>query len=475
MSNPLKFVKRTWQVVATACSPLRQESAPVLSLTALEDRILYDASPLAGLVTDADKSINAIEDIDGLIHEFFVDDTAGHDVSSDSQLAADDMSDQQSFEPTRQLLVIDESIDDIEALFTDILQNSHSQTTFDIVRINDDSSGIEQISEALSSGAKYDAVHIVSHGSEASLQLGSLELNRDNIGDHTTELSGWASALTVDADILLYGCDVAGSVDGEFFVDQLSSITGADVAASDNLTGNAGLGGDWLLEYTTGDVQTEVAIGYVAQSDWNHTLATITVTTTVDENDGNTSSVTALRSDSGGSGISLREAIAAANSTAGDDVIVLEGETYELSLGGSLDTFTNVEIRGVSDGLTIIDGLNNGDRVFDHEGQTLMLSRLTVTGGAANDGDGGGGILVRGGATAVLDQVIVDGNTGTSGGGLRSSGDLTVTNSTFSNNTGFLSSGGIHLSGSSSSFRFGHNQRQHFCCWRWSVCHAWLK
>ena len=447
MSNPIKFVLRTWQVVAKACSPLRDESAPALSLTALEDRILYDASPLAGLVTDVDKSINAIEDIDGLIHDFFVDDASGHDVSFDAHLSADDMSDQQSFEPARELLVIDESVDDIEALFSDILLNSHSQTTFDIVRINDDSSGIEQISEALNSGEKYDAVHIVSHGSEAALQLGSLNLSADNIGDHTVELSGWASGLTLDADILLYGCDVAGSADGEFFVEQLSSLTGADVAASDDLTGNALLGGDWEFEFSAGTVEAEVAFSKGMQSAYLSTFATAFVDVLEDVVNGDTSSIDALNANDGGDGISLREAVIAANNTFDEpDIIRLRSGVHELTMQGNGDAAEDatlgdlqvkglVEIIGAADGKTVIDANGLNDRVFHVTGQDNTFRNFKIQGGEASDTDGGGGILAAGGSTVNIDSVVFFDNTATVGGGLRSgAATLTVIDSSFTNN-----------------------------------------
>ena len=45
-------------------------------------------------------------------------------------------------------------------------------------------------------------------------------------------VEAWAKALTADADVLLYGCDVAAGDEGQDFVRALSEATGADVAAS---------------------------------------------------------------------------------------------------------------------------------------------------------------------------------------------------------------------------------------------------
>src|SRR6185369_3954125 len=55
---------------------------------------------------------------------------------------------------------------------------------------------------------------------------------------------------------------------GRTLLGQLAGLTGADVAASTNLTGSRALGGDWNLEYSTGTIQARIALGQQAQDDW---------------------------------------------------------------------------------------------------------------------------------------------------------------------------------------------------------------
>ena len=62
------------------------------------------------------------------------------------------------------------------------------------------------------------------------------------------DLATLGGALSASGDILLYGCDVAAGADGLAFVNALANATGADVAASTDLTGAAVKGGDWVLE-----------------------------------------------------------------------------------------------------------------------------------------------------------------------------------------------------------------------------------
>ena len=66
-------------------------------------------------------------------------------------------------------------------------------------------------------------------------------------------------AFTDDADLLLYGCNVALGERGSAFVERLDSLTGAEIAASTNLTGSAARGGDWNLEVTTGKIKASLA------------------------------------------------------------------------------------------------------------------------------------------------------------------------------------------------------------------------
>ena len=122
----------------------------------------------------------------------------------------------------------------------------------------------------------------ISHGGDGLLQLGNRQLDADNIGDYESQLTSWTSGLAFGADILLYGCDVASSSQGKMFVDQIGEWTGADIAASDDLTGSSILGGDWDFEFFVGLVDSETAFGIDANLKWQGLLATYTVTNTAD-------------------------------------------------------------------------------------------------------------------------------------------------------------------------------------------------
>ncbi|MEA5605826.1 DUF4347 domain-containing protein [Nostoc sp. UHCC 0252] len=143
----------------------------------------------------------------------------------------------------------------------------------EVVILDPNQDGLTQITEILAArkSNSVKSVHIVSHGSEGSLQLGSNSLNLNNISSNINQLKKWTTALTDDADILLYGCDVA-SGEGTKFVQLISQITDADVAASTNKTGSADLGGDWNLEVKTGEIDASLAFESEVMETYNSIL-----------------------------------------------------------------------------------------------------------------------------------------------------------------------------------------------------------
>lgn len=99
-------------------------------------------------------------------------------------------------------------------------------------------------------------MHIVGHGSEGAQQLGNATLSHETLETYQTELSQIGSALTEDGDILLYGCNVASDQTGVDFIGKLTHLTGADIAASNDLTGANNLDGNWVLEAEVGRIET---------------------------------------------------------------------------------------------------------------------------------------------------------------------------------------------------------------------------
>ncbi len=167
-----------------------------------------------------------------------------------------------------ELVFIDASLPDYNALLAAM------KPYMAVFQLNDQQDGIDQISAVLSGYQNISAIHILSHGNAGTLQLGATTLNSDDLNQYTNQLHGWASHLTDTADILLYGCDVALGMKGEGFIHQLADLTGADIAASNNLTGGTALGGDWTLEVNTGAIATSLFGQATALANYHGILVT---------------------------------------------------------------------------------------------------------------------------------------------------------------------------------------------------------
>ena len=162
-----------------------------------------------------------------------------------------------------QILFIDSAVPDSQTLIDNI-----SGAT-DVVVLNQNEDEIVQISEHLDNYQQLDAVHIVSLGESGQLSFAKSELNSDTLGQYTQLLKSWRKSLDVDADIVLYGCDVSSLETGNSFVQQLSQTTGADVLASVDKTG---VDGDWELETDFGSVEASSVFDPSIATAYQHTL-----------------------------------------------------------------------------------------------------------------------------------------------------------------------------------------------------------
>ncbi|MBE2258314.1 MAG: DUF4347 domain-containing protein, partial [Rhodobacteraceae bacterium] len=115
--------------------------------------------------------------------------------------------------------------------------------------------GLQQITDALYGKTGISAIHIFSHGLDGTLEFGADRIDAAGLDAHSAQLATWSSALTPDGDIMLYGCDVGFGQQGDRFLARMAELTGADVAASIDASGNPQLGGNWQLEKSTGAIE----------------------------------------------------------------------------------------------------------------------------------------------------------------------------------------------------------------------------
>ncbi|NEO16511.1 MULTISPECIES: choice-of-anchor Q domain-containing protein [unclassified Moorena] len=193
-------------------------------------------------------------------------------------------------------------------------------------------------------------------------------------------------------------------------------------------------------------------------------MATFTVDTLIDENDG-----------IGTGGVSLRDAIEAANNTPGDDIIDfapnLNGQTITLT-NGQLVITSNLSIEGNGANITVdADAQSRVFNIDDGNGspdQTVGINGLTITGGNASSGGGiynteiltinnstiaynvannYAGIRILGGTANIANSTIAYNNSANYGGGIgvNGGGTANIANSTIAFNEAGIDGGGIDI------------------------------
>ncbi|NJK68223.1 MAG: DUF4347 domain-containing protein [Microcoleus sp. SU_5_3] len=98
---------------------------------------------------------------------------------------------------------IDRQVADYESLIAGVKPGT------EVVVLDEQKDAIEQITQVLAHRTNINSIHIISHGTPGSLQLGRGGLSLDNLEAYSEQLQEWRSALTDSADILIYGCNVA--------------------------------------------------------------------------------------------------------------------------------------------------------------------------------------------------------------------------------------------------------------------------
>lgn len=174
-----------------------------------------------------------------------------------------------------ELVFVDSAVTNAAQLIKDLQAQVGDGRTLVVYTIDAQHDGLKQITDVLShyqGNQAVDAIHLITHGDAQGLQIGSTWLSEQNLADYAAQIASWSQSLHAHADLMLYGCDLASSAAGRQLADDLGLLTGADVAASTNVTGNAAARGDWTLEYTHGLIESHVAANAFTQADWTGTL-----------------------------------------------------------------------------------------------------------------------------------------------------------------------------------------------------------
>ncbi|MEG4459159.1 DUF4347 domain-containing protein, partial [Microcoleus sp. N9_A1] len=171
--------------------------------------------------------------------------------------------------PKKHLVCIDPRVENYQHLVSGVKPGT------EIIVLDRTLDGVEQITEILAKRSLIASLQIVAHGNEGSVQLGSTVLKDENLPKYDRHLQQWRNAFSEKADILLLACRVGAGKSGIAFVRKLRELTGANIAAANNLIGSAKLGGNWQLNVTAGRVKTAIAFETKTQETYSSVLATL--------------------------------------------------------------------------------------------------------------------------------------------------------------------------------------------------------
>ena len=260
-----------------------------VSVGHLEERLLFSASPVAVVaqiaeVADPSLVSPSVENQDPLLADMRLLDVVAGDVlppdSQDAMLEEGGFAVSGTKQQTMEVVFIDSAIGDVERLIDDLTSSAASDSSrrLEFVILDQTRDGLAQITSALLKFNGVDGLHIVSHGDSGKVQLGSTSLSLNNLSKYESAIRAWQYAMSDEADILIYGCNLAADATGRALLNELSELTGADVAASEDLTGHANLGGDWDLEYEVGQIDASIVVTEGIQQSWYHVLAASNLT-----------------------------------------------------------------------------------------------------------------------------------------------------------------------------------------------------
>ncbi|MGE8477678.1 MAG: Ig-like domain-containing protein [Pseudomonas shirazensis] len=399
-----------WKRGTRTTPPTVSVSSPSL-IQALEPRMMFDAS----VPVVADQAALAVEAAAA---------AAGHDPASSQDAASEHDPAPATAAPAtasadvaggHEVVFIDSAVSDYQKLIAGLPEG------VEVVVLDNSKDGLKQIADYLDGRKDIASIDIISHGDAGYIYLAGDAIWTNQLDAHAADLARIGTSLAEGGDVRFFACNTGAGAEGQQFVNEVSRLTGADVGASNDSTGNRA-GEDWQLETVAGAVASGVGVQRGDLSAFTTSLATITVTDT----DASSTVVNGK--------VSLAEAIQAANGDvsvdgsaagSGSDIIVfhqdLKGQTIRWSSATALAVTSTITINGDVDGDGVGDIILSGDVNNNGTREALESSGLAINSGA---------LTVRN-----LDFRGFSGNI--NGGALRANGGaLTVEDSNFQNNSG---------------------------------------
>ncbi len=333
---------------------------------------LDDAAPVYTLTPDGDFELAHADDLhDAVIHPE-IDETITVDASANVPVSA--LSNPVE-EGRKELVIINSNIADRDVVLSQLGGR-------DVLEIDPSQDALSQIQDYLDANpdTRYDAIHILTHGNDQGFYLGSTQVT------DAGQMTVFTGHMAENADFMLYGCNLAATERGQALIHEIADVTGCDVAASTDMTGAAAVGGDWVLEYNVGVVETA---SISLNADWNYRLAAITV-------DG--------KGESDTTAVNLAEALTKAGP---DGSITINAYTPGTEINTTVTIIANAETGNITISTTgvVLNGTGYTNVTINGNGG-IENSNLTVTGTFTSSGSISGSTV-----NAAEKSIVINGGT----------------------------------------------------------------
>jgi hypothetical protein len=308
----LELIRSSWRQVCTIKSAQpRAYIERMIDCMELEDRTLFSFTPAGIPVVAADPSAAAAPATTSTVPSpSSVDASAPFSAGPPSSAtgAAVTVAPNQS---AQDVVLIDTELKN-SSLLIQAVDPSAKVFLYDSKTDSADAVISQVIAWSEATGTSIKSLSLLDHGVGGAFELGNQWITAATLSETAAQWQQLAQHFVAGANIDLFGCNVAApGSDGQYLLNDLAALTGAEVFASTNTTG---VGGDWNLEAASAGATGDLA-GLVAPfnsqilATYDGTLATIAIDhTTTPTSSGNISSLTwAHTVGSGSNGILIVE------------------------------------------------------------------------------------------------------------------------------------------------------------------------
>ena len=233
------------------------------SLLSLESRIMFDGAAVAtaSIVNTEQIAQNQAEDSSSAGDAAATDAPTGEPSATADQALFDALAALDVSAARQDTLFVSTSVLDYQQLLDGISPDVEAHI-LDPAR-----DGVEQMGDISSNYASIDPVNLIGNGTEAGMHLSPSFLIQHSIStSYGEQFQQIGQSLSADAELLVYGSSVGQGEAGQLAIDMLpnlTSLTGADVAASKDRTGHTTESADWHLEASTGSIETSSVISEI--------------------------------------------------------------------------------------------------------------------------------------------------------------------------------------------------------------------